>query len=441
MLAPSAPKITAHLAVFALCALLFVWSATPALAQQPYERTLSNGLTIVVAPDPSLRLVSVDVWVRAGSAFENDDEQGVAHFLEHVIFKGTPTRGPGEIDLAIENVGATLNAATSKDWAHFFTTIATEYLDTALDLLSDAVLHPVFRPAEVAREAQVIASEIAGRRSDPVQLLQDSLAENLFGSHPYGRPVYGTLEQVRSISPQQLASFHKRCYVGPAMTVVVVGNVTPDDIFKRVEKRFSSVPDGTPAAWPPKATPPTQATPVDIPEKSAGAQWLGVSFLGPSMDDPSDVWTMDVLASILARKESGCLYDRLVTADNVSVGVGANFLTQKLPAMVSLVTGALPGKEDENLAAIRQEIAKIRLDGASADEMAAAKRYLLGTNAFETETASGQASSLGFYAVIGSVRDSVHYAENVQKVTLEDVQRVARKYLDPSHMVVVRLSK
>lgn len=427
--------------VLVMAAAILACFASPARALKTYERTLPNGLTVVVAPDPSLRLSALDIWVRAGSAFETPDEQGAAHFLEHVIFKGTPTRGPGEMDLEIENAGATLNAATSKDWAHFYTTIATEYLDTALDLLSDALQHPAFPAAEVARESQVIAAEIASRRTEPIQLLEDALAKNLFGSHPYGRPVYGTIEQVRALSPAQLAAFHKRCYVGSAMTVIVVGNVTPDDIFKRVEKRFSDVPKGDPPAWPPPATAPAEPAPVDLPDKGVGADWLGISFLGPGMDEPKDVWATDVLTSILARKEAGRLYDRLVTADKISVGVGANFLTQKLPAMVSLVSGALPGKMDENLAAIKQEIAKIRLEGVSQVEMDTAKRYLLGTNAFEVETASGQASSLGFYAVIGSVQDSVNYAENVQAVTPEDVQRVAKKYLDVAHAAVVRLSK
>jgi len=426
---------------FLICTLASAALCTQVRAIKIHERTLPNGLKVVVAPDPFLRLSSVDVWVRAGTALEYENEKGSAHFLEHVLFKGTTTRGAGQMDLAIENVGASLNAATSKDWAHFYTTVATEYISTALELLSDALENPAFSPSEVARESQVISIEVANRRSEPMQLLDDTLADNLFGKHPYARPVYGTIDQIRALTPASLRSFHKRCYVAGAMTVVVVGNVAPEDIFKKVEARFGSIKGPEAVKWPEPAVRPSQATTVDLPKALGNQEWLSVGFIGPGVDSPEDVWATDILCSVLARSNAGVLQDRLVVTDKSGLGVDTTFLTQHLPAMIGIKTAVLPGKIEACQQAIAQEIAKIHLNGPTEGELDAAKRYLLGTYAFEVETAEGQAGSLGFYSIISDVKDSVAYAANVRNVKASDVQRVAKKYLDLDKSVVVRMIK
>jgi len=420
---------------------LFLTWPSPAQALKCYERILPNGLKVVVCPDPALTLCSVDVWVRAGSAFEPAGQSGVAHCLEHVIFKGTPTRPDGKVDEEIENVGATLNGSTSMDWAHFYTTVATEYLDTALDVLSDALQHPAFTADGLRRERTVIMAEVQGRRLDPTQVLDDALARALYGDHPYGHPVCGTPEGIQSINVEALKAFHRAHYVGGAMTLVLVGNVEPEDAFKRAAAHFSSVPDGNAPDWPAVPAKPAAAAPVDLPKALGGTEWLGLGFMGPGMDSPKDVWAADVLISCLSRKESGLIYQRLVTTDKLALGVDTGFLTKKLPSMISITAFCTPGNLDKATAAIREEIVRVQTDGVPEAELAAARRYLLGTYAFEVETASGQSGSLGFYSVLGDVQQSVDYAKNVTGVTGDDVQRVARKYLSPDSAVVVRLSK
>lgn len=422
-------------------ALMFA-SAGRTWAAQPSERTLPNGVQLIIVPDPTLQLTAVDVWVRAGSAFESPGEIGAAHFLEHVLFKGTPTCPAGQIDEAIENVGATLNAATSKDWVHFYTTVATQYLDTALSVISDALQHPLFDPTQVNLEARVIKAEISDRRDDPTQVLADALAQGLYGSHPYGRPVYATVDDVSKLTPSVLRAFHKRTYVGSAMVVVVVGNVDPPAAFQKLSRLFGSVPGpGEAPPWPSQPTLPPQAVTIDLPKAPGPYEWLGAAFLGPGIDTPRDVWAMDVLSSLLARDQAGRLYDRLVSTDKIAQGVDTDFLTTRLRAMVSITAAVSPGKTQDALAAIRQEIAQIKLSGVTDDELQQAKRYLLGTYAFQVETAGGQTGSLGFYAILGDAKDSLEYQRHVQEVTATDVQRVAKDYLNFDHAVTVRLSK
>jgi predicted Zn-dependent peptidase len=420
---------------------LFVAAFLPADAAKIVTRTLPNGVTLIAAPDPALRLASLDVWVRAGAALEKPEEAGAAHFLEHVIFKGTPTRPAGKLDQEIESMGATLNAQTSRDWAHFYTTVAAEYLDTAIDVLSDALLNPAFKDNDVERERRVIQLEIASRRAEPMQVLDEAMAEALFGGHPYGRPVYGTVEQVKAMNAAKLRAFRDRCYTGAAMTVIVTGNVDPEDVLKKLAARFDRVPRGEAAAWPDAAAGPKSRTTVDLPRAGDGSEWLGICFLGPSIADPADVWATDMLVSCLVRRGAGIVHDRLVTRDKIALAADTSFLTQRLPSLIGLAVTPLSGKTDGCASAVLEEIGRIRTGGVPEAELEQARRFVLGTYAFDVETASGQASSLGFYSVISSVQDSVNYIASVRAVTAADVKRVAGKYLDPDRAVIVRMSK
>lgn len=406
-----------------------------------HQKKLANGVQVVVSENPTQWLTAVEFWVRAGSAFEGPEEGGAAHFLEHVLFKGTRSRPPGTVDLEIENVGASLAAQTSKDWARFYTTVATEYLDTVMDIMADIIQNPLFDIGEADVERRIIKSEIVGRRFEPKQILSDALARKLYPSHPYTRPVYGTILNAESITPRILREFHQRTYVGPAITIVVVGNVEKDTIFERLEKLFSGVAPAAAAPWPPVPARPAEMVEENLPKAPGDQEWIGFAFMGPGMDKPKDVWAVDVLSVLLARRGGGRLHDRLVTRDETAAGVDVNFLTQRLPAMISIPIAVNPGTLARVESAVREEIEKLRSEPVSQAELDMAKRYLLGTYAFEVETAEGQAASLGFYSVLGDVEDSLNYTRNITAVTADEVQKAAAEYLDPRGMVIVRLSE
>ena len=426
-----------------ILAILAVFVPRAGAGQPPsyVERRLANGAQLVVWSDPALPLACVDVWVRAGSVFEKPGEEGAAHFLEHMLFKGTPSNPRGTLDERIENLGATLNASTSRDWAHFHTTVASRHLNTAIDLLADALQNPLFDEEEMERERRVILSEIAGRRADPTQLLDDELGPRLYGAHPYGRPVYGSAEAVSRLTPAVLRAFHNRLYVGGAMSIIVVGGVQTQETLAMLERAFSTVPAGESPAWPEKPSPPEKPVVADLPKAPDGSEWMIVGFMGPGMDTPADVWAMDVLISALIRESAGRLHDALVTRDRTAKAIDVSFLTQKLPARVTFTLVSEPGKTEENRAELMSQLETVAREGISEAELEAAKRYLLGTYAFEVETAAGQAGSLGFYAVLGSIRDSVGYTANIARVSREDVRRAAARYLRADRSVTVRMTQ
>lgn len=425
-----------------IVAALAVQTATGApQSTRCYQKKLSNGVTLAVCPDKGLRLAALDVWVRAGSAFETADELGAAHFVEHVIFKGTTARPRGEMDLEIESVGASLNASTSRDWAHFHTTVALEHLGKAADLLADALTDPLFDPGEVALERRVILSEMASRQNQPEQVLADEVARRLYGDHPYGQTIYGTTQSVQNMISETIHGFFNRNYLGSAMTVIVVGPVEPQATIALLEQRFTAIPAGAAPSWPEPVAEVQSTGEYKLEPISEGPVWFTLGFVGPGMDRAADVWATDVVSAALVRLAGGALHERVVTTDKTALALDVGFLTQRLPAKIT-ISGAAPAETaDAAIDGIRQEIARLRREGLTSQELAEAKRFILGNYAFEIETAGGMAGSIGFYSVISSIQDSLDYAGNINKVTQQDALRVLRTYLDPDKAVVVRLSQ
>jgi zinc protease len=216
--------ISAFLRVFLLCAAFGVCRAAP----PPAPFTLPNGLRIVLRERHAGPLVAIDLWVRAGAREEREQESGSAHFLEHTLFKGTTTRGPGETDIAIENLGATLSAATGPDYAHFYTTVAAVHLEEALAVLADIMQNATLPDAEIERERGVILDELAKRASDPINTLIDALYARAFTQHPYRHAPGGTPEAIRLRGRDTLAAFYRRAYAPERCVLALAGDLTPE---------------------------------------------------------------------------------------------------------------------------------------------------------------------------------------------------------------------
>src|SRR5258708_5928401 len=214
--------------------------------------TLKNGLKLIVREQHGAPLVAIDLWIRAGSGQEGPKESGASHFIEHLIFKGTPSRKPGEIDAAFEDMGATLNAGTTRDAAHFFATAPSQYLDKALEVLSDAVQHAAFDPSEMERERTVILDELARGRNDWRKEIADTLRGALYPGLPYGRSILGEPDSIKSLTRDQVSAFFKRHYYPNNAALVLAGDVTSAAAAQAGEKAFG--------VWGPHALSPQPAT-------------------------------------------------------------------------------------------------------------------------------------------------------------------------------------
>ena len=265
------------------------------------EYTLPNGLQVLVAPSKASDLVTMDVWVGAGTRRETAENNGVAHFMEHLIFKGTPTRKPGEIDAAIEDLGGTLNAATSYDWAHFYGTVGSADAPAALAVLGDALMNSEMRQSDMDAEKPVILSEMAREAGSATTRVSHVFNALCFPTHPYGRPLLGTASNISNMPRKTVVDFYHTYYAPANATLILAGRLTPDEGLTLAKKTFG--------AWPARAVPDDKVLPalvqtdIRIRNLTAPARrgFLQIGFRAPSVRDKPDVWVMDILMTLLGQ--------------------------------------------------------------------------------------------------------------------------------------------
>lgn len=424
-------------------ALLSVGLLTGARAAEnipgPKATTLDNGQKVVVAEDHSADLVAIDVWVGAGTINETDDTSGVSHFIEHCLFRSTDKRGPGQVDMEIESLGSSLEARTSRDWAHFYTVVARRYLDKALDVIADVVTHPKFLQSDIDHERAVILDEIARKESDPFKVLNDKLYAAGYKTHPYRLPVEGTRDSVQKMTREKIVDYYGRLYVPENITVVLAGDVTADDGTQAVRKAFEGFAK-KPLAAPQIPVEPTRTAKSRIVvKKNTKLDYVGIAFPAPSVKDRPDVFAMDVLLAHLGIGYQSWLSTDLKDTRKLAVDVSSDYLTQRDPSLVVLAAACEPVKSDAVEAAILAKTAALREKPIRDFELERAKRWVLGTNAFDIETFSGRATNIGFYYTIGAPELAESYGKSIEAVTADDVMAAAKKYLDPDKSVIVVL--
>ena len=403
------------------------------------EYTLPNGLQVLIAPSNASDLVTMDVWVGAGTRRETAENNGVAHFMEHLIFKGTPTRKPGDIDAAIENLGGTLNAATSYDWAHFYGTVASADAPAALAVLGDALMNSEMRQADMDAEKPVILSEMAREAGSATTRVNRVFNSLCFPDHPYGRPLLGTSDNITNMPRKTVVDFYHTFYAPANATLILAGKVTPEEGLALATKTFG--------AWPARAVPDDKVLPaapqtgLRIRNLNAPVRrgFLQIGFRAPSVRDKPDVWVMDILMTLLGQGGNNRLEQNLERRKKLVTAVSTSYLTQRDPGTMSVTAEFDPGDYDTVRKAILAEASALRDTPISPGELAAAKHTLLASYLFDTQTNTGRADALGFYSRIDSYKYDAEYVANFESVTPDLVQSVARKYLTPDAYTLVTL--
>lgn len=420
---------------------LVISTITPVLAatQQVTTTTLPNGLKVIVYENHSTGLVAVDVWVKAGSTNETAETNGAAHFIEHLLFKSTENREPGQVDLELESLGSSAEARTSRDWAHFYTIVEKTYLGKSLEILSDVVTKPKFRQEDIDQERAIILDEITRGQSDPFHALRDALYGAAYEKHPYKFPIEGTPASIKKINKDIINDYYNRLYTPANTTVVLVGDVIPADGIAAVNKAFagfkkkSAIPIAVPAD-----SERTQATRQSI-KRNTRLTYLGIAFPAPSIKSKPDVYAMDVLTSYLGVGYQSWLDSELKLNQRLAMDTTTDFLSQKDPGLAILMVAVEPANLQKAEDAIMEKIAALRQTPISDFDLSRAKRSLEGSYAFDVETFAGRATNLGFYDSIDSVDSSINYAANIRSVTASDVLETAKKYFDPNKAVIVVL--
>lgn len=455
-----------------LLAVILPWAAVNAAHAAPSaDFTLHNGLRILVRERSNVPLVAIELWVRAGAREESPEEYGAAHFLEHTLFKGTRTRGVGEADIAVENLGATLNASTGPDYARFYTTVASAHAGDALTVLADVVRNATLPPREVERERQVIRDELAQRDADPEAALIDRLYAAAFRGRTYARSPGGTESAIRLRTQESLTNFYRRTYTPARCALVLVGDITPERARQIGEKAFGDWPasksSAEDATWPGTGivssrphdpgsagsksddieTPVPDAVEPDLRQIVETADIsqpiVGLAYRAPESAAPNSACCAQIAAAMLGRSNFGGRLD-IGPLANCSARVSYVPRLDRSLFVVSSLVPLIPGRAStraEQAAAVSaQERAMISVlnnmisTPPTLGELTAAKNALLGRATFDNETDTGTALSLG-YALVTGGQTREEWRACINRVTLAEVRQFIAAWLAPTHCI------
>ncbi|HEV8340222.1 MAG TPA: pitrilysin family protein [bacterium] len=424
----------------ALLLAFLIASIAPAAAQTrlpaPVRAVLDNGLTVLVQENHAAEIVTLYAWVKVGSRDETEELNGAAHFVEHMLFKGTRRRKVGQISREVEGVGGILNASTWYDWTSYYIVVSSRFFDRMLDIQSDALMNSTFDPAEFERERLVVIEELSRREDTPSTRSFDLLAATAWTVHPYRRFPGGTRPVIRAMTRDGLFAFYRTHYVPGNVIVVVAGDVRANEVIAKARRAYGSW-RGTPP--PPRIPATTEPAFTSVRRAVADADVrvtsMRLGWVGPNVRD-RDVYATDVLLYALGEGRASRLVrtvqDRLRLVQQLSV----SFSTQADPGLFTIYAVCDPDAQARAEEAILDEVTAIRTDGITEEELRRAKTLLEAEVVIGSHTSRGAASTLGYYAAIADVDFVLTYLDRMRQVTREDVQRAAQRFLDPQRYAV-----
>lgn len=411
--------------------------AACAAVQDVQTHRLDNGLTLHIAAGHPAPVVAVQAWVGVGSADEGPRQAGVAHVVEHMLFKGSSGYGLGELTKAIERGGGEINAWTAFDHTVYHAVLGRDHVDGAIDAIGDALLAPRVDPEELAREREIILEEIRQGADDPARSVAQSLFATAFVAHPYRRPVIGTADSVKRLGERELVEFFRSFYVADNLTLVVAGDVDPGRVRRAVERRFRAMPTGRPArcvmAEPAQAAPRASCTMRDVSEA-----YLSVGFHVPAARHP-DLAALDVAAILLGQNESARLPRMLRDTDQLATSAYANVHALRDPGLLVLSATARPADAHAAVGALVDRSLEL-VDELSTEELDKARIAAETGFVRQLETAQGRARSIGWHATVAGDPQFGHvYLDRIRAVRRHDVGAVMRRYLRPENASVAAI--
>ncbi len=402
---------------------------------------LPNGLKVILRENHSAPVVSIQAWVRVGSAQESDGQAGMAHVLEHMLFKGTNRLGVGEVARAVESRGGTLNAFTSYDHTVYHVEMASRDLPVGLEVLADAIQRSTLDRDELRKETQVILEEFKRARDRPAREIYRRLLGRAFRVHPYRRPVIGYEETFKTFTRPVLMAFYRRWYRPENTFLVIVGDIDVPAVEALVKRHFGSkewrAAEHLANDLPPE--PPQERFRAVVFRYPAAKARLSIGFHIPRAADPS-VHALDALAFILGHGQSSRLFRRVKEDQQLVHEVSSYAMTPRDPGLFVSTAVLDPPNLERALQAIMAEMFRLAREGPTAEELQKAKMNLVSDFIYDQETMGGQARSLGFFeSVMGDVKAVQTYVERVRALTPADLRRVAGTYLKPSNCTVAVL--
>ena len=402
---------------------------------------LPNGLTIIVQEDRSAPVASVQAWCATGSIDEDAHlGAGLSHILEHMLFKGTKTRSTNQIAQKIQDVGGYINAYTSFDRTVFWIDVPKDGVATALDVLADAMMNSTLPPEEYQKEQEVIRREFAMGMDDPDRMAGLLLFATAYQRHPYRFPVIGEIEIYNQLTQEQVMQYYKTRYVPNNLTFLVVGDVDAQKVRQQLTELFKPYPEKSlkPVFIP--AEPPQLGRREVHQEFPTELTHLSLAWHIPEVTNP-DVPALDLLSTILGDGRSSRLYRRVREEAGLVFSIAAFSYTPGDPGLFGIDATLDPKKREAAEQLVLRIIDEVKQTGVTGEELAKAKKMSLSHHLGALTTMRGQASDIGSnWLLTRNLNFSRDYLDAVQKVTLDDIKRVAATYLTESNLTVVSLN-
>jgi zinc protease len=415
--------------------LLFI---TDAIQAEVKEYTLANGLKVLVLDDHKAPLATFQIWYRVGSRDEPSGKSGLSHLLEHMMFKGTPRYGSKQFSKIIQRNGGMDNAHTARDYTMYFQTLSSDRIGISIDLEADRMSNLLLDPGETLSERNVVMEERRMRREDdPRNALFEAFSAAAFMAHPYRKPVIGWMSDIASLQREDLSLHYRNYYTPNNAFIVIAGDLNPEEVLKKVVLAFGDK-KGTDIGVKHVTEEPQQRGERRVRlEKEAELPYILVGFHTPGFPH-GDSMALEVLGAILSGGKSSRLYRSLVYEKKLVLNAGADYSGMyKDPFLFMLWGTAAPGREIGDVErSLYEEIEQIKDIPPSEREVQKAKNLIEASFIFSQDSLYMQAMKIGMFELLGDWRLVERYLEGIRKVTPEDVQKAAKKYLNEDNRTV-----
>jgi predicted Zn-dependent peptidase len=405
--------------------------------ESSWERhVLPSGLTVVLETVPTVASLAVGTWVRTGTRDETDAAAGMAHFVEHLVFKGTEHRDTYAIACSLESVGGELDAFTGRESTCFYARVLSEHLPLAVEMLADLTCYPLLQPAEVEKEKKVIVDEIRSFEDNPEDLIHENFAAELWQGHPLGRPILGTEKSIRGLDAEAIRAWYRQHYTAANMVVSVAGAFDPDEVLGMIQRNLVAPPGEAP-----RRADPLPAAPRGLVAsvKDLSQEHVLVGRRSVSYHDP-DRFAVHLLCTILGGGMSSRLFQAIREREGLSYSVYSFTDFHRDAGVFGSALGCAPGETQRALEVLLEECEDLRRNGLRPGELHSAREQARGGMLLGLESMSHRMSQLA--------RSEMHHGrhvpveeilERIEAVSEDDVLRVAQDHLDPALSLVSAL--
>lgn len=388
-----------------------------------YQKTvLDNGVRILSEEIPHVRSVSTGIWVNVGSRDESDQNSGISHFIEHMMFKGTERRTPKDIAEELDAVGGHLNAFTTKEYTCYHTKVLDEHFDLAVDLLSDMLFNSTFSQQDLEREKNVIIEEIKMYEDAPDELVHDIFSNTIWRGHPLGRSIIGSEEIIRSLSREDLISYYRQHYIPGNIVIAVAGNIKHQQVVDKLAPIFGAL---KPVDRVRQTTPPKGVSTLACNNKGTEQVHMIIGTPGYQLQH-QDIYVVQILNTVLGGGLSSRLFQGIREQRGLVYSVYSYHSSYHDAGLFAVYAGLSKQNVSEALELIFKELHDISQRGITADELKRVKDQLKGNLLLSLESVNSRMSRLGKSELyLGKVQTPEQIVERIYKVTNDDIQRVA----------------